>query len=74
MRRFILGFVGVTSLASIIPGNGVIETLAPIVNSGSGVLAAAFIAGLYTYRSLREKKEGSVSSGSEDPRKTEQDT
>ena len=74
MRRFILGLVGVTSLASIIPGTGVIETLAPVVNSGSGVLAAAFIAGLYTYRTIREKKENrNASPGSGDPGKPEQD-
>ena len=57
MDRIALGFVGLTALASMIPGTGIIETLSPIVNSGSGVLAAAFIAGLYTYRRIRKRKE-----------------
>ena len=58
MIYVVLGCVGLVAAASMIPGTGIIEILAPVVNSGSCVLAVAFISGLYTYRRLRGKEKG----------------
>ena len=70
MDRIALGFVGLTALVSLIPGTGIIETFSPIVNSGSGVLAVAFIAGIYSYRRIQEnKKEKQQENHQEDNRK-----
>ena len=66
MGYIVLGLVGLGSLASLIPGTGIIETLSPVVNSGSGVLAVAFMAGLYTYRRLRQGKKDNGQGNSQD--------
>lgn len=36
---------------------GILDALAPVVNSGSAVIAVAFIAGVIVYRRVRKKKE-----------------
>ena len=35
----------------------VLDAFAPVVNSGSAVLAAAFVAGVFVYRWLRNRKK-----------------
>ena len=35
---------------------GILDALAPVVNSGSAVIAVAFIAGVIVYRRIRKKK------------------
>ncbi len=47
-----VGILVVLSLTLDVP-----ETLAPVVNSGSAVLAVAFVAGVIIYRRLRNRKK-----------------
>lgn len=47
----VLGVLVILSLTLDVP-----EVLAPVVNSGSAVLAVAFIAGIIIYRRLRGRK------------------
>ena len=56
MPRFVLALIALGALSSVTAETGLIENFAPAVNSGSGVLAVAFVTGLFTYRRLRKKK------------------
>ena len=46
------------AIASMFGAAGpVIEALAPVVNSGSAIIAVAFIAGVIVYRRIRKRKD-----------------
>lgn len=50
---FIIALYGIASMFDLLEEMTV--AFAPVINSGSGVLAVAFIAGLYTYRRIRAR-------------------
>ena len=57
MARIILILAALNVFAGMYAGTEAFEALAPVANSGSGVLAVAFVTGLYTYRKIRAKKD-----------------
>ena len=52
---FIFALYGIASMFDLLEEMTV--AFAPVINSGSGVLAVAFIAGLYTYRRIRARTD-----------------
>ena len=50
---FIIALYGIASMFDLL--EEITVAFAPVINSGSGVLAVAFIAGLYTYRRIRAR-------------------
>ena len=50
---FIIALYGIASIAELT--EGITAAFAPVINSGSGVLAVAFISALYTYRRIRTR-------------------
>ena len=52
---FILALYGIATMFELL--EEVTVAFAPVVNSGSGVLAVAFLAGLLTYRRLRARQD-----------------
>ena len=56
MPRYVKVLIALGVAGSLAGGAG-IEALAPVVNSGSGVVAVAFLSGLYTYRRLKARTE-----------------
>lgn len=52
---FIFALYGIATLFELM--EEVTVAFAPVVNSGSGVLAVAFLAGLLTYRRLRARQD-----------------
>ena len=50
---FIIALYGIASMFDLLEEMTV--AFAPVINSGSGVLAVAFIAGLYTSRRIRAR-------------------
>ena len=52
---FIIALYGIASMFDLL--EEITVAFAPVINSGSGVLAVAFIAGLYTYRRIRARTD-----------------
>ena len=52
---FIIALYGIASMFDLL--EEITVAFAPVINSGSGVLAVAFIAGLYTYRRIRPRTD-----------------
>ena len=50
---FIFALYGIATLFELL--ENITVAFAPVINSGSGVLAVAFIAALYTYRRIRAR-------------------
>ena len=50
---FIIALYGIAAIAELT--EGITAAFAPVINSGSGVLAVAFISALYTYRRIRTR-------------------
>ena len=51
---FIFALYGIAAMLNLL--GEITMAFAPVINSGSGVVAVAFITGLYTYRRLRAGK------------------
>ncbi len=51
---FILAMYGLATMFELM--EEVTAAFAPVINSGSGVLAVAFLAGMFTYRKLRARQ------------------
>ena len=50
---FIIALYGIASMFDLL--EEITVAFAPVINSGSGVLAVAVIAGLYTYRRIQTR-------------------
>ena len=62
MRRVLMAVIALGVVGSLAGGGAGTEALASVVNSGSGVVAIAFVSGLYTYRRLRARNNDEDSS------------
>lgn len=56
MRRVLIALIALGAVGSLAGGAGT-ESLASVVNSGSGVAAIAFFSGLYTYRRMKGRND-----------------
>ena len=57
MTGLIVLAVILAALAVLSLTTDVLDAFAPVVNSGSAVLAVAFVAGVFVYRWLRNRKK-----------------
>ncbi len=57
MAALIVIMIILAALVVLTLTTDVLDAFAPVINSGSAVLAVAFIAGLFVYRYLRNRKK-----------------
>ena len=60
MRRVVIGLIILAAVAAIVYvllTTNATEALAPVLASGSAIIVVAYLAGLYTYRHLRNRKD-----------------
>ena len=58
MAGMIIALAALAAIVILSLTTDVLDAFAPVINSGSAVVAAAFIAGAVVYRWLRKKKKG----------------
>ena len=58
MKGLIITLIVLAVLVVLSFTTNVLEIFAPVVNSGSAVIAFAFVAGLVVYRMIRNRKNG----------------
>ena len=57
MRALVITLIALAVLVILSFTTNVLEIFAPVVNSGSAVIAFAFVAGLIVYRLIRNRKK-----------------
>ena len=58
MKGIIIVLIILAALVALSLTTNVLEIFAPVVNSGSAVIAVAFVVGLFIYRWIRNRKNG----------------